>query len=138
MLESNSHPFGPSNLRHWLILRGIAGATSLYFRYCALHYLPLADATVIILSMPIFVCIFARIFLKEPCGIFHCIALVATLTGIAFTTKLAIIFGSSEEEIKKSGIDSKKEIIGLLYSMGATLVGSVAYIIVRKVCDDIV
>jgi len=132
-MESRQNPFGPSNLRHWLILRGLAGASSLYFRYCALHYMSIADATVIVLSMPVFVCIFARICLKEPFGIFHVMALAVTFIGIAFTSKLAIIFGSNEDQAKNSGIDSRKELIGLLCSLGATIIGSSAYVIVRKV-----
>lgn len=133
LMETRENPFGPSNLRHWLILRGLAGASSLYFRYSALHYMSIGDATVIVLSMPVFVCIFARICLKESCGVFHVLALAVTIIGIAFTSKLAIIFGSTEETIKNSGIDSRKEIIGLLCSLGATLIGSSAYVIVRKV-----
>lgn len=123
LIESRKHPFGPFHLRHWLILRGIAGASSLYFRYSALHYLPIADATVIVLSMPVFVCIFARVFLKEPCGIFHVVALAVTLVGIGLTSKLAINFDSPGHD----------NLIGFLFGMGATLVGSSAYVMVRKV-----
>lgn len=133
VLSCGENPFGPRHLRHYIIIRGIAGATSLYLRYCALQYLPLADATVIVLSMPVFVCIFARIFLKEPCGIFHVIALAVTLIGIGFTTKLNIIFNSSSEEAEAAGINTQNEIYGLASGMGATLIGSSAYILVRKV-----
>ena len=128
LMESRENPFGPSHLRHWLILRGLAGASSLYLRYMSLHYMSIADATVIALSTPVFVCIFARICLKESFGVFHVIALVVTLVGIAFTSKLAIIFGSND-----SRIDSKNELIGLLCSLGATVIGASAYILVRKV-----
>ena len=38
--------FGPSNKRHWVLLRGLAGASSLYLRYSTLHYLPISNATV--------------------------------------------------------------------------------------------
>lgn len=58
------NPFGPPELRHLLILRGLAGATSLFLRFVAFHYLPIADASVIIFSIPVFVSIFAWIFLK--------------------------------------------------------------------------
>lgn len=123
------NPWGPRDKRHFLILRGIAGASSLYLRYSALHYLPIANATVVVLSMPVFVCIFARIFLKEPCGIFHVVALAVTLIGIGFTTKISTLIGLTEDE----GVDKYKEMLGLAYSMGATLIGSSVYIFVRKV-----
>lgn len=57
-------PFGPRELRHLLVLRGLAGASSLYLRFHAFHYLPIADASVIVFSIPIFVSIFAWLFLK--------------------------------------------------------------------------
>ncbi len=125
-MELRQNPFGPSNLRHWLIIRGLAGATSLYFRYWALHYMSIADATV-------FVCIFARIFLKEPFGLFHVLALFLTLIGITFTSKIAFVFVSSEEDIIKTGDDNRKRMIGLIISMGATIIGSSIYVIIRKV-----
>jgi drug/metabolite transporter (DMT)-like permease len=79
--------------------------------------------------MPVFVSIFARIFLKEACGIFHVVTIGVTLIGIAFTSKLDVILGLN----KSVDTDSTKELYGLLYSMGATLVGSSVYIFVRKV-----
>jgi drug/metabolite transporter (DMT)-like permease len=129
LITANVAPFGPREKRHFLLLRGIAGATSLYLRYSALHYLPIANATVIVLSMPVFVCIFARIFLKEPCGIFHCVAIGVTFIGIGFTTKIGSLIGITESD----GTDRSGEMIGLMYSMGATLVGASIYIFVRKV-----
>lgn len=129
LITANVAPFGPREKRHFLLLRGVAGATSLYLRYSALHYLPIANATVIVLSMPVFVCIFARIFLKEACGIFHCVAIGITFIGIGFTTKISSLVGITESE----GFDRSGEITGLLYSMGATLVGASIYIFVRKV-----
>lgn len=45
------NPLGPPHLRHYLVLRGIAGATSLFLRFVAFRYLPIADASVIIFSV---------------------------------------------------------------------------------------
>ena len=129
IITAEVHPLGPREKRHFLLLRGVAGATSLYLRYSALHYLPIANATVIVLSMPVFVCIFARIFLKEPCGIFHCVSIGVTLVGIGFTAKIGALVGLTDSE----GIDKAREITGLVYSMGATLIGASVYIFVRKV-----
>lgn len=44
--DSGKKVFGPRNLRHWILLRGLAGASSLYLRYSTLHYLPISNATV--------------------------------------------------------------------------------------------
>lgn len=131
VITAEVNPFGPRDKRWLLILRGLAGATSLYMRYSALRFLPIANATVIVLSMPVFVSIFARVFLKESCGIFHVVTIGVTLLGIAFTSKLNVILGLSDA----LDVDTTKELYGLMYSMGATLVGSSVYIFVRKVKD---
>lgn len=85
--------FGPSDVRSLLILRGLAGSTSLFLRFCALHYLPLADASVIIFSVPVFVGVMAKIFLNEACSLFHWVSAFATLFGIALITKFSLFFG---------------------------------------------
>lgn len=83
--------------------------------------------------MPVFVCIFGRIFLKEACGLFHVVALGVTLIGIGFTSKLDLILGTHEHNDAKENVDRQHEIYGLISGLGATLVGSSAYILVRKV-----
>ncbi|KAH7637593.1 hypothetical protein HUG17_8697 [Dermatophagoides farinae] len=89
------NPFGPPELRPILIMRGIAGATSLFLRFIAFHYLSIADASVIIFSVPIFVSIFAWFYLKEPCGLFHTLTIIIAMIGLIMTTKLPIFFSYS-------------------------------------------
>lgn len=57
------NPF-PKGKRLLLLLRAFLGTTSLMSQFYALRHMPLADASVIIFSVPVFVAIFARIFLK--------------------------------------------------------------------------
>lgn len=57
-------PFGPPEMRHLLVLRGLSGATSLFLRFYAFRYLPIADASVIVFAIPIFVSIFGHFFLN--------------------------------------------------------------------------
>ncbi|KAH9413992.1 hypothetical protein DERP_012369, partial [Dermatophagoides pteronyssinus] len=90
----DQNPFGPTELRPILIMRGIAGATSLFLRFIAFHYLSIADASVIIFSVPIFVSIFAWFYLKEPCGLFHTLTIIIAMIGLIMTTKLPIFFSS--------------------------------------------
>ncbi|GFS84167.1 solute carrier family 35 member G1 [Nephila pilipes] len=70
-VKCGENPFGPRDLRLLLVLRGIFGATNLFLNFLAFRYLPLGEAAVIIFSVPVFVTVAARIFLKEPCGIFQ-------------------------------------------------------------------
>lgn len=63
-------PF-PKGKRLLLILRAFLGTTSLMSQFYALRHMPLADASVIIFSVPVFVAIFARIFLNVLYHIAH-------------------------------------------------------------------
>lgn len=56
--------FGPSNQFGTLLLRGMMGASSLLLRFYAYRYLPLADASVLIFSVPVFVTLTAYFFLN--------------------------------------------------------------------------
>jgi uncharacterized membrane protein len=61
----NRHnPFGTRDLRYYLLIRGASGGLSLLLRFYCIKYLPISEASVIIFSFPIFVTIFAKIFLK--------------------------------------------------------------------------
>lgn len=86
------------------------------------------------MSVPVFACVFARLFLKEPCSTFHAIALATTLVGIGFTAKLDVIFGSqfsSSPEEKKS-IDVVTQLVGLACGLGSALSNSLTIISLRK------
>lgn len=63
LIRRSEDPF-PKGKRWLLILRAFLGTTSLMSQFYALRHMPLADASVIIFSVPVFVAIFARIFLK--------------------------------------------------------------------------
>jgi drug/metabolite transporter (DMT)-like permease len=64
ILFNKLNPFGPRELRHLLILRGISGGISLLLRFMCIHHLPIAEASVIIFSFPVVVTIMAKILLK--------------------------------------------------------------------------
>lgn len=141
VVESKEQWFGPKCwwFRLWMLLRGVCGATSLFFRYSAVSYISLADTTIIVLSLPVFVFIFARIFLKEPFGRFHVIALVLSLVGICFASKIEILFGSEEEYFEPGSPNSDElennrlnQIIGTSFAIGAMVIGSLVYVFVRK------
>lgn len=147
-LETGENIFGMSELRVWIFLRGIAGATSLFFRYSALRYMSLADVTIIVLSMPVFVFIFARIFLKEDFGRFHVLAVILSTIGILFASKIELLFGSETPQsvgsssspptagrLTANGVHER--LIGILFSVGAMLVSSFVYVLVRKVSTPI-
>lgn len=61
------------------------------------------------------------------------IALMITLIGIGFTSKLNVILGSRADEMAARGISTNSQIMGLACALGATLIASFAYVIVRKI-----
>ena len=165
MLESNEPWFSENNWwwRLWMLLRGLFGCTSLFFRYSAVTYISLADTTIIMLSMPVFVFIFARIFLGEQFGRYHVLALCLSTVGIAFASKIELfpttksvltnttctnILSESftataaslycNESLTQTNVNemssTTKQLIGSLFAFGAMVIGSLVYVIIRKVC----
>ncbi|KOX76249.1 Solute carrier family 35 member G1 [Melipona quadrifasciata] len=65
VIYKGEHPF-PKGRRLMLVLRSFVGTTGLMLSFYAFRHMPLADASVVVFSVPVFVAIFARIFLKEP------------------------------------------------------------------------
>lgn len=92
----------------------------------------LADASVIIFSTPVFVAIFARLFLKEPCGIFNAITVVLTLIGVVLITRPPIIFGDSIPSLTDDQItDGDYDVWGPVAAISSTLFGANAYVLLR-------
>ncbi|XP_074596792.1 solute carrier family 35 member G1-like [Brevipalpus obovatus] len=120
--------FGTRNVWIWLILRGITGASANYFRFLTIQLLPLANAMVLLLTVPVFTTIFARIFFKEPCGLFHVIALVVALIGISLTAKLDAFFGLDHQHDVPI---SNSHILGLFCGLGAALCQTTEALILR-------
>ena len=82
--------------RGWvLVLRAVVGSASTYCKYFALHKLPLADASVILFSSPVFTSLLARIFLKEKFHWIQGVAIGVTLAGCTLVSRPTFIFGAS-------------------------------------------
>ncbi|XP_015904695.1 solute carrier family 35 member G1-like [Parasteatoda tepidariorum] len=118
--------FLPNNFRVLLIIRSICSATHILVSYYAFRLLPLAEANVILFSIPAFVTVAARIFLKEPCGIFQSISLVFTVIGLIFTAKIPSYFSGSPI------VHSKEYIQGLIFAFSGILLNTAQIILLRK------
>ncbi|XP_065571619.1 solute carrier family 35 member G1-like isoform X2 [Artemia franciscana] len=92
LLYYKQNPF-PCGKRKMLVLRSVLGCMSLMSQFYALKQMPLGDATVITFSVPVFVAIFARIFLKEKFTYMNALTIVLTLTGCLLIARPSIIFG---------------------------------------------
>ena len=120
----------PEGKRLILVLRSFLGTTGLMLSFYAIRNMPLADASVIIFSVPVFVAVFAYIFLKEPCGWFNIITIGLTLTGVILITRPTFIFGS---KFSSSIVDDGDyhRAWGALAAFGSTLFGANVYILLR-------
>ncbi|GAV02834.1 hypothetical protein RvY_13350 [Ramazzottius varieornatus] len=117
----------------WLLfLRGSLGAAAEFARYFALKKLPLADASVIMYSSPVFVAVFGRIFLKEPFRWSHAISIIVTLTGCILVSRPPAIFGSVAAE---SSADWYGKIWGYVSALGSAMFAASAYVAVRYMKD---
>lgn len=94
--------------------------------------MPLADASVIIFSTPVFVAIFARLFLKEPCGTFNIITVLLTLLGVVLITRPPAIFGDTVPSLTDDQLpDTNYDLWGPVAALSSTLFGANAYVLLR-------
>ncbi|XP_067883591.1 solute carrier family 35 member G1-like isoform X2 [Heterodontus francisci] len=120
---------GPKGLRILIFMRGILGATAMMLLFYAIQQLPLADATVIMFSNPVFVTLFACIFLKEKCTLWDPVFTAFTLTGVILIAKPPFLFGSQVSGIE---IDYKSRIKGTAAAFGSAVCAAMTLTVIRK------
>lgn len=82
----------------------------------------------------VFVAIFARLFLKEPCGLFNVITVILTLIGVVLITRPTFLFaGGVQSLVDEDLIDSsyRANIWGPVSALSSTLFGANAYVLLR-------
>lgn len=128
----------PDGKRILLLLRSFVGATSLICSFYAFRHMELGDASTILFSTPVFVGIFAKIFLKEPCGWFNVGTIGLTLLGIIFITMPKAIFGETTVVVPEQLATVGQTGHSLKYMFGpisaafcGTLFGANAYVLLR-------
>jgi drug/metabolite transporter (DMT)-like permease len=82
--------------RRLLLLRGVLGFTALSCFYFSVIHLPLAEATVIQYTNPIWTAILAAVLLSEATGRLEILLAVASLGGVLLVAQPAAIFGGGE------------------------------------------
>ncbi|XP_063707833.1 solute carrier family 35 member G1 [Culicoides brevitarsis] len=127
----------PNGKRILLLLRSFVGATSLICSFYAFRQMELGDASTILFSTPVFVGIFAKVFLKEPCGYFHIGTIALTILGIIFITMPKTLFGDAEVTVPEQLPSLTTQNSGLKYMFGpitafcGTLFAANAYVLLR-------
>ncbi|KAL0267262.1 UNVERIFIED_CONTAM: hypothetical protein PYX00_009583 [Menopon gallinae] len=123
-------PF-PKGKRFMLILRSFVGTTGLMLSFYAFRHMPLADASVVVFSVPVFVAIFARLFLREPCGLFNVVTVILTLIGVVLITRPPILFNEMVPALASPNENLKTDLWGAVAAFSATLFGANAYVLLR-------
>lgn len=132
ILVYTKQPVFPEGKRVILLLRCFMGTTGLMLSFYAFRNMPLADASVIIFSTPVFVAIFARVFLKEQCSFFNIVTIVLTLVGVVLITRPPFVFGDSPAVLEVERYEGKHyDIWGPVAAISSTLFGANVYILLR-------
>jgi len=109
-----------------LVLRGVLGFAALTCFYYAVIALPLADATVIHFTNPVFTALMAAAVLRERIGLIESLLVAASLGGVLLVARPGWLAGES------SGLDPVAVGVGLA---GAILAAS-AYVAVRRLRQE--
>lgn len=79
-----------------------------------------------------FVAIFARLFLKEPCGLWNVLCVALTLIGVVLITRPPMLFGNSIPALSaESDEPEPTNVWGAVAAFSATLFGANAYVLLR-------
>jgi drug/metabolite transporter (DMT)-like permease len=105
-----------------LIVRGVTGFLALSCFYYAVTHLPLADATLIMYSNPLFTAVLAAVFLKERLTRVDIAGVFVSLLGVVLISEPSFLFGG------ESRLDPFDVGIGLCGAIFA----AISYVIVRK------
>ena len=85
----------------FLCVRGVAGTLALCCQFYAFQHMPLADATVIVFSSPVFTGVLAYFLLGETWGLFDVLATLWCFTGVVLIARPTFLFsraiGNTEE-----------------------------------------
>ncbi|KAL7869852.1 hypothetical protein AOLI_G00138400 [Acnodon oligacanthus] len=125
---------GPREMRIYLFLRGVLGSSAMILLYYAVLQMPLADATVIMFSNPVFTALLAWVFLKERCTIWDVIFTVFTLTGVILIARPPFIFGG-----ELSGIEGEytNHIKGTVAAFSGAIGAACTMVTLRKLGKNV-
>ncbi|GAA6097850.1 solute carrier family 35 member G1 [Tachysurus ichikawai] len=125
---------GPPGMRVYLFLRGFLGSNAMILLYYAVLQMPLADATVITFSNPVFTSLLAWIFLKERCTLWDVVFTMFTLTGVVLIARPPFLFGR-----EFSGFESNYDnhVKGTIAAFSSAIAVACTMVILRKMGKNV-
>ncbi|CDF91433.1 ZYBA0S11-02740g1_1 [Zygosaccharomyces bailii CLIB 213] len=128
-------PFGPPELRLWLLLRGIVGFCGVFGMYFSLMYLTVSDAVLITFLTPTVTVIAVSIVLKERFTKAEAFGTLASFLGVVLIVRPKFIFGE-ESEPTNSGAESenpRKRLLATLVGLVGVMGVSGVYIVLKYI-----
>jgi len=110
-----------------LVLRGLFGFAGLACFYFAVVRLPLADATVIHFTNPVFTALVAAVVLGEHVGLAEAALVGVSLAGVMLVARPAFLFGDA------AALDPVAVVAGL----GGAVFSAGAYVAVRRLRNEV-
>ncbi|NIP80721.1 MAG: EamA family transporter [Gemmatimonadetes bacterium] len=111
------------NRRGLLLLRGVLGYVALSSFFYALTHLPLADATVIQYTNPVFTALLAVVLLGESLRRRDLGLALLSLAGVVLMTRPGFLFG---------GLDERLDPFAVAIALAGALFSAAAYVTVRR------
>lgn len=112
--------------RRLLLLRGTLGFVALSALYYSLVHLPLAEATIIQYTNPVFTAVLAALLLREHMGAWEVGCVLASLLGVVLVVRPGFVFGGSPD------LDTRAVAVGL----AGALCSAGAYVTIRKLTAE--
>lgn len=109
--------------RRLLVARGVLGFCALSAFYYAYVHMPLADATVVQYTSPIFAALAAARMLGERLRLREIVSVLIGLAGVAVVTRPSFLFGSASVALDP---------LAVAIALGGAVASAMAYVIVRK------
>lgn len=116
-------PWGRPANRRLLILRGLFGFGALSCFFYAVVHLPLADATVIQYTNPVFTALIAAVVLSEPIGGREAAAVTASLVGVVAIARPSFLFDS---------VPGRLDPLAVGVALAGAVLSAAAYVTVRR------
>lgn len=99
-------PFGPPEVRGWLVLRGLSGFIGLFSLYYSVHYLPLAEATVFRFLIPLTTAWACHLLLGQSFTQKQLVAGLVAIVGVVVIAHPESIFGKVDDTIEADTIEA--------------------------------
>lgn len=132
-------PLGNPTVRSWLILRALFGFFGLVCLYYSVHYLPLAEATVLRFLVPLVTAWACHVFLAQPFTTTQLTAGLIALLGVLLIANPTTLFHPQQQEQQPSSPDfddldpvpPSQRLLAILISLLGVFGASAAYTTIR-------